>query len=178
MGDLLWKGSSFPKRWYPLLQPLARVFARLLNKRLFKPVASRFCGPGRAEPRAPLACSPSKGVTAKLAPPRKRPPEAPTQVATVPPPSPHRQVIDLVKSPHMEGSSLAPGGSGSPDPPSGPSKRPRSPPTGKSVSPTQIPSQKRRCDQDGGRDEEEPHECGPDPSPSGNGSPSVVAISP
>ena len=28
----------------------ARVFAQLLNKRLFKPVASRFWGPGRAEP--------------------------------------------------------------------------------------------------------------------------------
>ena len=77
----------------------------------------------------------------------------------------------------MEGSSLAPGGSGSPDPPSGHSKRPRSPPTGESASPTQCPSQKRRCDQDGGRDGE-PHERGPDPSPSGNGSPYVVAISP
>ena len=31
------------------------------------------------------------------------------------------------------------------------------------MSPTQGPSQKRRCDQDGGRDEEdEPHERGPD----------------
>ena len=85
--------------------------------------------------------------------------------------------MDLVQSPHIEGSSLAPGGSGSPDPPSGPSKRPRSPPTGESVSPTQGPSQKRRCDQDG-RDEDEPNERGPDPSPSGNGSPSVVVVSP
>ena len=123
----------------------ARVFARLLNNRLFKPVASRSWGPGRAEPRAPLAGPPSKGVTAKRAPPRKPPPEAPTKVATVPPPSPPPLVTDLVQSPHMEGSSLAPGGSGSPDPPSGPSKRPRSPPTGESVSPTQGPSQKRRC---------------------------------
>ena len=155
----------------------ARVFARLLNKRLFKPVASRSWGPGRAEPRAPLAGPPSKGVTAKRAPPRKPPPEAPTKVATVPPPSPPPLVMDLVQSPHMEGSSLAPGGSGSPDPPSGPSKRPRSPPTGESVSPTQGPSQKRRCDQDG-RDEDEPNERGPDPSPSGNGSPSVVVVSP
>ena len=155
----------------------ARVFARLLNKRLFKPVASRSWGPGRAEPRAPLAGPPSKGVTAKRAPPRKPPPEAPTKVATVPPPSPPPLVMDLVQSPHKEGSSLAPGGSGSPDPPSGPSKRPRSPPTGESVSPTQGPSQKRRCDQDG-RDEDEPNERGPDPSPSGNGSPSVVVVSP
>ena len=45
--------------------------------------------------------------------------------------------MDLVQSPYMEGSSLAPG---SPDPASGPSKRPRSPPTGESVSPTQGPS--------------------------------------
>ena len=65
-------------------------------------------------------------------------------------------VMDLVPSPHMEGGSLAPGGSGSHDPPSGPSKRPHSPPTGESVSPTQGPSLKRRCDQDG-RDEEEPY---------------------
>ena len=86
-------------------------------------------------------------------------------------------VMDLVQSPHMEGCSLAPGGSALPDPPSGPSKRPRSPPTGEYVSPTQGPSQKRRCDQDG-RDEEEPHERGPDPSLSGNGSPSVVVVSP
>ena len=155
----------------------ARVFARLLNKRLFKPVASRSWGPERAEPRAPLAGPPSKGATAKRAPPGKPPPESPTKVATVPPPSPPPQVMDLVQNPHMEGSSLAPGGSGSPDPPSGPSKRPRSPPTGESVSPTQGPSQKRRCDQDG-RDKEEPHERGPDPSPSGNGSPSVVVVSP
>ena len=83
----------------------------------------------------------------------------------MPPPSPPPPVMDLVQSPHMEGSSLAPGGSGSPDATSGPSKWPRSPPTGESVSPTQGPSQKRRCDQDG-RDEEEPHERGPDPSPS------------
>ena len=124
----------------------ARVFAQLLNKRLFKPVAYRSWGPGRAEPRAPLAGPPSKGVTAKRAPPRKPPPEAPTKVATVPPPSPPPLVMDLVQSPHMEGSSLAPGRSGSPDPPSGPSKRPRSPPTGESVSPTQGPSQKRRCE--------------------------------
>ena len=88
----------------------------------------------------------------------------------MPPPSPPLQVMDPVQSPHLEGSSLAPGGSGSPDPPSGPSKMPRSPPpTGESVSPTQGPSQKRRCDQDGGRDEDEPHERGPDPSPTGNG---------
>ena len=46
------------------------------------------------------------------------------------------------------------------------------------MSPTQGPSQKRRCDQDGGRDEEETHKRGPGPSPSGNGSPSVVAVSP
>ena len=76
--------------------------------------------------------------------------------------------MDLVQSPHLEGSSLAP---------SGPSKRPRSPPTGESVSPTQGPSQKRRYDQDGDRDEDEPHERGPDPSPSENGSPSIVAVS-
>ena len=155
----------------------ARVFARLLNKRLFKPVASRSWGPGRAEPRAPLAGPPSEGVTAKRAPPRKPPPEAPNKVATVPLPSPPPPVMDLVQSPHMEGSSLDPGGSGSPDPPSGPSKKPRSPPTGEPVSPTQGPSQKRRCDQDG-RDGEEPHERGPNPSPSGNGSPSIVVVSP
>ena len=153
----------------------ARVFARFLNSRLLKPVASRFWGPGRAEPSAPPAGAPSKGVTAKHAPPRKPPPEAPTKVATVPPPSPPPQVMDLVQSPHLEGNSLAPGGSGSPDPPSG---RVRHSPTGESVSPTQGPSQKRRCDQDGGRDDDEPHERGPDPSPSGNGSPSVVYISP
>ena len=94
----------------------ARVFVRLLNKRLFKPVASRSWGPGRAEPRAPLAGPPSKGVTAKRAPPRKPPSEAPTKVATVPLFSPPLQVMDLVQSPHLEGSSLAPGGSGSPDP--------------------------------------------------------------
>ena len=88
----------------------ARVFARLLNMRLYKPVASRSWGPGRAEPRAPLAGPPSKGVTAKRAPPRKAPPEAPTKVATVPPPSPPPHVMDLVQSPNMEGSSLAPGG--------------------------------------------------------------------
>ena len=87
-----------------------RIFAQLLNKRLFNPVASRSWGPGRAEPRAPLAGPPSKGVTAKRAPPRKPPPEAPTKVATVPPPSPPPLVMDLVQSPHMEGSSLAPGG--------------------------------------------------------------------
>ena len=55
----------------------ARVFARLLNKRLFKPVASRSLGLGRAEPRAPLAGPPSKGVTAKRAPPRKPPLRSP-----------------------------------------------------------------------------------------------------
>ena len=88
----------------------ARVFARLLNKRLFKPVASRFWIPRRAEPRAPLAGPPSKGVTAKRAPPRKLPPEAPTKVAAVPPPSPPPQVMDLVLNPHLEVSSLAPGG--------------------------------------------------------------------
>ena len=49
----------------------ARVFALLLNKRLFKPVSSRSWGPGRAEPRAPLAGPPSKLVTAKRAPPGK-----------------------------------------------------------------------------------------------------------
>ena len=97
----------------------ARVFARLLKKSLFKPVASRSWGPGRAEPRALLAGPPSKGVTAKHAPPRKHPPEAPPKVATVPPPTPPPQVMDLVQSPHMEVSFLAPGGSGSPHPPSG-----------------------------------------------------------
>ena len=99
-----------------------------------------------------LSGAPSKEVTAKRGPTRKPPPEAPTKVATVPPPSAPLQVIHLVLSPHLEGSSLAPGGSGSPYPPNGPSKRPRSPPTEESVSPTQGPSQKRRCDQDSGRD--------------------------
>ena len=138
----------------------------------------RYWGPGRAGPSAPPAGAPNKGVTAKRSPPRKRPPEAPTKVATVPPPSPPHQVMNLVQSPHLKGNSLAPGGSGSPGPPSGLSKRPSSHPTGDSVSPTQGPCSKRRCDQDGGREEDEPHERGPDPSPSGNGSPSVVASSP
>ena len=133
---------------------------------------------GRAGPSGTPAGTPNKGMTAKCSPPRKPLPEAPTKVTTVPPPSPPPQVVDLVQSPHLEGNSLAPGGSGSPDPPSGPSKMPRSPPTGDSVSPTQGPTQKRRRDQDGGREEDEPHERGPDPSPLGYGSPSVVASSP
>ena len=43
----------------------ARVFARLLNSRLFKPVAPRSWGQGRAGPSAPPACAPSNGVAAK-----------------------------------------------------------------------------------------------------------------
>ena len=140
-------------------------------------MASRFCGLERVEHWALLAGPPSKGVTAKRAPRMKPSPEAPTKVDTVPPPSPSPQVMDLVQSPHLERSSLAPGRSGSPDPSSGPSKRPCSPPTGESVSQTRGPSQKRRCNQDDGRDEDEPHERVPDPSPSGNESLSVVAIS-
>ena len=43
------------------------------------------------------------------------------------------------------------------------------------MSPTQSPNQKRRYNLDGGR-EEEPHERGTDPPLSGNGLPSIVAI--
>ena len=72
------RDNLFQRDGTPFSSRGARVFARLLNKRLFKPVASRFWGPGRAEPIAPLAGPPSKGVTAKRAPPGKPPPEAPT----------------------------------------------------------------------------------------------------
>ena len=103
------------------------------------------------------------------APPRKPPPEAPTTVATLPPPRPSPPVMDLARACiRGVGNCLAPVGSGLPNPPSGPLKRFRSPPTGESVNPTHGPNQRRKCDQDGGRGDE-PHERGPDPPPSRNG---------
>ena len=95
LGDLLWKGSSFPKRWYPLLQPRSPCFRTAPELEALQACGIQVLGPDkRAEPRAPPAGPPSKGVTDKRAPPRKPPPEAPTKVATVPLPSPPPQVAN------------------------------------------------------------------------------------
>ena len=80
------------QRGHPLLQPRSPCFRTAPEFKAFRAcVASRSWGPGRAGPSALPAGAASKGVTAKRAPPRKPSPEAPTRVATVPPPSPHHR---------------------------------------------------------------------------------------
>lgn len=128
----------------------ARVFARLLNSRLYKPVTVGSRDLGGARPSAELAGAPG-GAAAKRAPTRK--------------PRPGRRgPISVPKAPISvgEGSSRGPRGF---------------PPSGETGSPTRGPSRKR-WDGDGDKERDESEERGTDPPPSGNGSPSVVAGSP
>lgn len=79
----------------------ARVFARLLNSRLYKPVAVRSRDPGRAGPSAKLAGAPDGRITAKRAPKGKTQPETPTLVASGPPKRPRGSPTGEAVSPNQ-----------------------------------------------------------------------------
>ena len=137
----------------------ARTFAELPNSRLFKPVKElRGVQADKPDPVDRLNTKkPRKNRNRKR---RKQQTEKTTTRpdASVPPPV-------------ARGAS---GGSGSPNPLTGPGKRQRSPQTGGTPSPTQ----RRRCvSLDGGQEKErQKHSLSKSPSPPENGSPSDRAI--